>query len=181
MSMQEIVLPETEPETEWVRGRALQKVSPTRTHARLQLFLGSALASWAGSRGEVGTEWRCRVAPPGEAVRPLVPDISFIAIERLRELGGRELEVPQLAPDVVAEILSPDDRREDLDDKLATYLAAGCSLAIVVDPRTRTVELHDRAGRLDLHEGDVVCHPALPGFELGISELFAVTDPPSRR
>ena len=30
MVHQEIVLPYTEPETEWVRGRALQKVSPKR-------------------------------------------------------------------------------------------------------------------------------------------------------
>jgi len=181
MSLQEIVLPDTKPETEWVRGRALQKVSPTRTHALLQLRLGSALAAWAGERGEVGTEWRCRVAPPGEIVRPLVPDVTYIATERLHGLRGRELEVPQLAPDVVAEILSPDDRREDVDDKLATYLAAGCALAIVVDPQTRTVELHDRAGRIDLREGDTIRHAALPGFELGVLVLFAVTAPPRRR
>jgi hypothetical protein len=28
MELDEIVLPETKPETEWVRGRALQKLSP---------------------------------------------------------------------------------------------------------------------------------------------------------
>ncbi len=36
MSLHEIVLPETKPETEWVRGRALQKVSPRYRHARCQ-------------------------------------------------------------------------------------------------------------------------------------------------
>jgi len=178
MPSQEIVLPETEPETEWVRGRALQKMSPTRSHARLQLFLGAALAAWAGDRGEVGTEWRCRVAPPGEIVRPLVPDVAYIATERLQGLRGRELEVPQIAPSVVAEILSPGDRREDIDDKLATYLAAGCALAIVVDPRTRIVELHDPGGRVDLRDGDTIRHGALPGFALDITRLFALIEPP---
>jgi hypothetical protein len=38
MSLHEIVLPETKPETEWVRGRALQKVSPTLRHDALPAF-----------------------------------------------------------------------------------------------------------------------------------------------
>ena len=29
-ALREIVLPETKPETEWLRGRAVQKVSPLR-------------------------------------------------------------------------------------------------------------------------------------------------------
>jgi hypothetical protein len=31
----EIVLPETQPETEWLCGRAVQKVSPRRKHGEL--------------------------------------------------------------------------------------------------------------------------------------------------
>src|ERR1700741_2355701 len=48
----EIVLPETEPETEWILGEPLQKVSPKRDHARLQAAFGSALGTWAEGRGE---------------------------------------------------------------------------------------------------------------------------------
>jgi Uma2 family endonuclease len=58
MSTGEIVLPETKPETEWVRGRALQKVSPQRDHSRLQGILTIELTRWAAGRGEVGREWR---------------------------------------------------------------------------------------------------------------------------
>src|SRR5215471_17919752 len=126
----EILLPQTEPETEWVRGRALQKVSPQRDHARLQLALGIALDRWAAGRGEVGPEWRFRVAPPGEVRRPLVPDVAYVSNERLRPLTDAELEIPPLAPDVAVEILSPDDRRIDLDDKIDVYLRAGSSLVI---------------------------------------------------
>jgi len=86
MSIDEIVLPITEPETEWVRGRALQKMSPQRDHARVQMKLAGALDGWARGRGEVGTEWRFRIALAGEPRRPLVPDIAFVASERLRAL-----------------------------------------------------------------------------------------------
>ena len=47
MALQEIVLPEAKPETEWVRGRALQKVSPQRDHSLLQVALAVQLNRWA--------------------------------------------------------------------------------------------------------------------------------------
>jgi Uma2 family endonuclease len=178
MSTAEIVLENTEPETEWVRGRALQKMSPTRSHSLLQGALLSALSEWAGSRGEVGSEWRFRVAPPGEPARPLVPDVAYVAIDRLKGLTGDDLEVPRLTPDVVVEVLSPGDRRLDVDDKIATYLAAGAALVIVVDPKTRTVELHDPSAVVALVEGQSLTHAALAGFELSLSKLFAVIAPP---
>jgi len=111
MPQSEIVLPETKPETEWVRGRALQKVSPQRTHSRLQGALTMRLDRWAAGRGEVGPEWRFRVAPPGEVRRPLVPDVAYVSNERIRPLGDDELEVPPLAPDVTVE--AGDRRRSD--------------------------------------------------------------------
>jgi Uma2 family endonuclease len=126
MAQYEIVLPETKPETEWVR---------------LQGALTMRLDRWATGRGEVGPEWRFRVAPRGE---------------------------------VAVEILSPDDRRADVDDKIDVYLRAGSSLVIVVDPQQRAVELHDRdaTGRLD--ETGAIEHWALPEFSYPVSELFAV-------
>jgi len=173
MATYEIVLPETKPETEWVRGRALQKVSPQRTHSMLQGALTSELRRWARGRGNVGPEWRFRVAPPGEVRRPLVPDVAYVSNERLRPLGDAELEIPPIAPDVAVEILSPDDRRIDVDDKIAVYLRAGSSLVLVVDPQRRIVELHDSARTLCLNESDAIEHQALPEFSYSVRDLFA--------
>src|SRR5579859_3969621 len=100
MSIHEIVLPETKPETEWLRGRAVQKVSPRRDHGRLQLLFARALDDWARGRGEVATEWRFRVPVPGEPIRPLVPDISYVAHARLRPLTDEEIQAPVMAPDI---------------------------------------------------------------------------------
>jgi Uma2 family endonuclease len=155
MASYEILLPETKPETEWVSGRPLQKVSPQRTHSRLQGALTMRLDRWAAGRGEVGPEWRFRVAPPGEVRRPLVPDVAYVSNRRLRTLSDEEVEIPPLAPDVAVEILSPDDRRADVDDKIGVYLRAGSSLVIVVDPqqtcrraaRPRRNGAHRRNGR----------------------------------
>lgn len=178
MAIPDIVLPFTEPETEWVRGRPLQKVSPTRSHALLQRAMASALHDWVGVRGEVGTEWRFRVAPPGEAARPLVPDVACVDVSRLRGLSGGALEVPRLSPDIVVEVLSPNDWRIDVDSKIATYLSAGTRVAIVVDPRAETVEAHDASGRTVLHRGQDFAHASMPGFRLSVSDLFDTIAPP---
>lgn len=173
MPLHEIVLPETKPESEWVRGRPLQKVSPQRTHSLLQLALASELRRWAAGRGEVGTEWRFRVAPQGEMRRPLVPDIAYVSNERLRPLSDQEIEIPPLSPDVALEILSPDDRRIDIDDKIATYLRAGSLLVMIVDPKNRVVELHDADRVVMLDESGTIEHTAVPGFRYAVRELFA--------
>jgi len=178
MSIHEIVLPETKPETEWILGRAVQKVSPRRTHAKLQTALGAELLRWAEGRGEVGTEWRFRIAPPGQIRRPLVPDVSYVSNERLRGLDDTDLELPPFAPDVAIEILSPGDRSRYVEHKIGVYLAGGSSLVVVVDPSDRSMTLHDARGVRTLRDGDTLTHPALPGFSLRLPELFAAADRP---
>jgi len=178
MSIHEIVLPITKPETEWILGRAVRKVSPFRTHALLQGALCEALRQWARGRGDVGTEWRFRIAPPGEVRRPLVPDISYVSYPRLRDLEGYDLELPPFAPDVAVEILSPGWRRHHLEHKIGVYLAGGSQLVIVVDPAAREARLHDAAGERIVRGDDSIVHPALPGFSLALPLLFSVLDRP---
>ncbi|MDQ6943494.1 MAG: Uma2 family endonuclease [Candidatus Eremiobacteraeota bacterium] len=176
MSIHEIVLPETKPETEWILGRAVRKVSPFRTHALLQSTVSSALKAWAKRRGDVGTEWRFRPAPAGEIRRPLVPDVSYVSDARLAGLDGHDLEAPPFSPDVAVEILSPGDRARDLEHKIAVYLATGTALVIVIDPRDRSVRLHDARGVRVLLGDDVIAHGALPGFSLTLPALFEELD-----
>ena len=173
MSTSEIVLPITEPETEWVRGRALRKLSPTRDHSRLQLRLAMALETWSFGRGEVGTEWRFRVEPPGEPRRPLVPDIAFVRVERLRGLSRADIQAPAFAPDVAVEILSPDDDSSDVAAKVDVYLRAETSLVLVVDPQKRTMSVHDVERVILLTVDDSLRHYALPDLELPLGPLFA--------
>ncbi|HWT05575.1 MAG TPA: Uma2 family endonuclease [Xanthomonadales bacterium] len=176
MSLHEIVLPETKPETEWVRGRARQKVSPTYDHARLQSLLAIAFTLWAdgGKHGRVGTEWRFRIAPPGAVVRPLVPDVAYLSYADVPADAARDrVQVPLGAPTVAVEILSLDDRPADVEHKVSTYVAAGTASVIVVDPHHETVTVHDRDGVRMVSAGDTLAHGALPGFALDVAALFA--------
>jgi Uma2 family endonuclease len=168
----EIVLPETKPETEWVRGRALQKVSPIYRHSRLQSLMWLALDAWAAGRGRVGVEWRFRIAPPGEVIRPLVPDVAYLSYERLGPDADDTAQVPLGAPSVAIEILSPDDRPGDVRDKIATYLRAGADAVVTVDPKTETVRAESKRGVLQFGSSETFRHPALPGFSLDLATYF---------
>ena len=172
MEAREIVLPETKPETEWVRGRALQKVSPKRGHAMVQRDLLALVDRWGRERGETGAEWRFRVAPPGEVRRPLVPDVAYVASERLRGHTAEELEAPPFAPTVAFEILSTGDAPRDVASKVDVYLRAGAEAVVVLDPARRTIVAHDARGARAFRAGDAFAHPALPGLTFAVGPFF---------
>ena len=175
MFRNEISFPETEPETEWVRGRALQKVSPTYWHGLVQRRIATAVGEWAdaGDRGRVAIEWRFRITPPGERTRPLVPDVAFVSYSRLpKDAPNDRVGIPKLAPTVAFEILSPDDRRDDVDDKIATYIAAGTAV-VVIDPVLRSAEIHDGNETQSLDTNEFLTHSALPGLSIGLKDIFA--------
>lgn len=148
--MLEISVPETKPATEWINGRALQKMTPRERHAHAQLRFAGALLEWADSRASrrVGTEWDFRVAPPGEPSRPLVPDVAYIAYER-----------------------------RDVEEKVRVYLAAGTEVVFLVRPLVKSVDARDSHSTTTFIESDIIRHPALPDFEIQASRLFFTPKP----
>jgi len=178
-ALREVVLPETKPETEWVLDRPLQKVSPTRRHAVVQLAVAMRLATWARGRGQVGPEWRFRITPPGEITRPLVPDVAYVANARLAALAPAERETPLIAPDIVVEVRSPDDRPADVKHKLGVYLAAGVEMVLIVDPDRRTMDVFEADAEPRIYgAGDRFVSVRFPDLTFSLEEIFAELDLP---
>jgi len=175
----EIVLAETEPETEWILGAALQKVSPRRTHAVVQLAAARILSEWARGNGQVGTEWRFRLAPQGEVRRPLVPDVSYVSYERLRELSPEDRELPPIGPEIAIEVRSPDNHAGYLRHKRSVYFATGTYVVIVIDPAQRTVTVADVDGAHAVFAGDDdAIASRYPELRFPLGALFAELDIP---
>lgn len=99
-------------------------------------------------------------------------DVIFISHERYaqRKPGGY-LDV---APDLVVEILSPNDKWTEVTQKLREYFAIGVRLVWVADPEARCVYAY--RSLTDVREftekdelpGDEV----LPGFAVKVAQLF---------
>ena len=167
-------MPETKPATEWVNGRALQKVSPQRKHALAQSVVVSRLLDWANRQGSgrVGTEWEFRIEPPGEVRRPLVPDVAYLSYERIPYEKAADADIPRVAPDVVVEILSPGDARKDIEEKVRVYLSAGTTVVFLVDTDLQTVTARRENGKQTFAGRDEIRDPALPSFTFEARMLF---------
>ena len=80
----------------------------------------------------------------------------------------------QLPPDLAVEVVSPNDRPQEIADKVDLYLTHGVPLVWVAYPRSRQVVVH-RPGQepLILSEGDTLDGgDVLPGFQLPVAEVF---------
>ncbi len=101
------------------------------------------------------------------------PDVAFVRRERV-EATGRLRGFREGAPDLVVEVISPNDLYTEVDEKVAEYLAHGARLVFVVNPRRRTVARH-RPGEpvLILTEDDVLDGgDVVPGWRLPVRALF---------
>ena len=80
----------------------------------------------------------------------------------------------QMAPDLVAEILSPGDRPGEVLSKVADWLDAGVALVWVVDPRRRTAQLFWPDGRMSVvpDDGDLTGDEVLPGFRCPLRRVL---------
>jgi Uma2 family endonuclease len=107
-----------------------------------------------------------------------IPDVAFVARNRLR--GGRvpTQAIPRLVPNLAVEVLSRGNTVREMDEKLVEYFQAGVELVWFVDLRARTVEVFTAPGESNvLRENQTLTGGAvLPGFKLKLKELFAQLD-----
>ncbi len=100
-------------------------------------------------------------------------DVAFISNERYAE-RKQPSGFLDVAPDLVVEIMSPDDRWNDVTQKLREYFSIGVRLVWVAHPETRTVYAYRSMtdvrefGESDVLSGDEV----LPGFSAPVGSLF---------
>ncbi|MBI3468925.1 MAG: Uma2 family endonuclease [Planctomycetes bacterium] len=144
-------------------------------------WVGGRLHRWLGNYTEergigrvapADASYQCFPNAPGKVRKP---DASFITFERLppeREPEGH----CTVAPDLAAEVVSPNDLYYEVEEKVAEYLEAGVRLVWVVNPATRSVRVHRRDGTItDLEENDELTgEDVIPGFRCRVGDLFAV-------
>lgn len=101
------------------------------------------------------------------------PDGSFIRRERLPD-GPPEKGHIRIAPDLAAEVLSPNDLAYEIDLKIQEYFDAGVKLVWEVNPEMRSVTVHRADGSSSrLREDDELTgEDAIPGFRMKVAALF---------
>lgn len=78
-------------------------------------------------------------------------------------------------PTLAVNIISPQDRADDIHEKLREYLDAGTRQVWVLWPRRRFMTVYDTDGQRELGSNDQLDGgDVLPGFHAPVSSLFAV-------
>ncbi len=173
MTGEELALhPELEP-CELVNGRVVPMAPAGPIHGSLELRLGAKLLAYADESGRgvaMGGEVGIYTSRDPDTVRGA--DALFISHERYGRWGrGAFLDV---APELVVEILSPEDRPGEVTAKIREYLAVGVDRVWLVDRRRRQVRIYRSPEQVEILEiGDTLRDDdVLPGFALPLSELF---------
>jgi Uma2 family endonuclease len=140
----------------------------TQLSKHLSNFVDDRQLGWVMCGGDTGYQ-----GFPNSPRTVRKPDVSFVASGRFPG------EVPppgypRLAPDLAAEVISPNDLYEEVDQKIEEYVRAGVRLVWVISPQNRTVRIYRADGTsASLREGDELDGEAvLPGFRCRVRDLF---------
>lgn len=114
--------------------------------------------------------YRCFPGSPDKIRRP---DVSFLLQGRL-PADRLPTGFMSMAPDLAAEVVSPNDLAYEVDQKVEEFLGAGVRLLWVINPELRTVRVHRADGSVSVlreHE-DLDGEDVLPGFHCRVGQLF---------
>jgi Uma2 family endonuclease len=106
-----------------------------------------------------------------------IPSFSFTPWERFPNEELPDEEIGSTIPALVIEVPNATNTEAELERKAREYIAVGCKLAWVIDPRQKTAKVYTSAkkfkelGKNDTLDGGKV----LPGFKLKLADLFAST------
>jgi Uma2 family endonuclease len=102
------------------------------------------------------------------------PDVSFVTQERLPD-GKAPVGFGELAPDLAVEILSPEDSKRQVLEKVGEYLEAGVRLVWVIDPEQRRAAVHRSLTEVRelAEDGQLEGEDVIPGFSGRLSEILA--------
>jgi Uma2 family endonuclease len=158
---------------ELIDGRIVP-MSPTgEEHGIVELNLGSELRSFVRKHkrgyvmsGEVGIYTRRNP----DRVRGA--DVVFISQERSIDQPSKGFL--EMAPDLVVEVMSPNDRWQEVHRKIEEYFAIGVRWVWVVEPENRAVRIYRSTTEVQkLSEGDTLeGEGPLAGFTLPVAEIF---------
>jgi Uma2 family endonuclease len=169
---------------ELVRGKVV-RMSPRIRHGRLAAWILYLLVGHVEPRrlGTVASELSFVITAEPHTAR--VPDVVYISYQRLPPEAVEALEDSDegltVPPELVVEILSPDDRWDKVEVKVREYLDAGVVLVWVVDAKQQIVHIYrpDQVSRRLTADEILTGEEVLPEFSLTVGQLCAVGSLPA--
>lgn len=167
-----LLLPETEPPSEYFDGQIYQKDMAQGKHSTLQ-FEFSSVINRVGKPQKLAyafPELRCSFDG-----RSIVPDIAVFEWDRIPLNTQGEIENRfEIAPDWIIEILSPEQTSTRVINKILFCLKNNTKLGWLIDPEEKLVIVFKPQQQLEIKENEDVLPvlDVLSGLQLSAANLF---------
>jgi Uma2 family endonuclease len=175
-------LPDDNWQYELVEGRLVRMPGSGSEASAIAAYLIMALGNFVRPQklGRVtGADGEFDLTPAGATLETaLIPDVAFVRAGRLPAIGTAGAKtIPHLAPDLVAEVVSPSQSRPAMAAKAQLYLAAGVQLIWIIWPDTQQIDVWHAgsdAPVATLTAADSLAGlDVLPGFTHPVADLFS--------
>jgi Uma2 family endonuclease len=168
-------MPSDDMRHELVNGELRTMAPAGFDHGAVGIKIAARLLSFVESRRlgvVVGADTGFILRRNPDTVR--APDVSFVGADRI-PAGARSVKFFDGPPDLAVEVISPSDTVDELDEKIADYLSAGCPMVWVVHPKTKSITIHRPSAQpVVLRETDHLDgQDVLPDFRCTVAEIFA--------
>ncbi len=159
---------------ELVRGKLKKYMPAGNLHGIIALKIGRIIGNFVEENNlgvVVAAETGFLISHNPDTVR--APDSAFIGKEKLAKHGITEKFFPD-APDLAVEVVSPNDRKKDIEDKVQDYLAAGVNLIWIIYPQKQFVVVHRQSKIVSIlfETDEIEGEEVLPNFRLPLEKLF---------
>ena len=145
----------------WIAGRIFVRLA---THVENH-DLGRAYAAETGFK----------IAASHDTVR--APDACFVSHERLNTVEETRSYLP-LAPDLVVEVVSPNDTSSNVEAKAEEWLDAGSKIVLVADPKNESLRVYRNKVQIEvLRSGEDFSSGDVCGaWKISVNEIFDIRD-----
>lgn len=159
---------------ELVRGRIVRMPPPNYDHSSIELNVGAPLHAFVQTHhlGRLGIgDGGLYTKRNPDTVRGA--DLTFTTHERLAQRDTTKAYL-DVAPDLVAEVLSPSNTVALVKEKLEEYFAINVRIVWLVDPEARCVHVYRSMTDIrTFQENDTITgEDVLPGFEIQVAKFF---------
>ncbi|MBO0348385.1 Uma2 family endonuclease [Phormidium pseudopriestleyi FRX01] len=166
-------LPETEPASEYIEGKIIQKPMPKGKHSSIQTELATTInAALRGPKiARAFSELRCTFS--GQSI---VPDVSVFVWERIpRDENGEIANIFTAPPDWILEILSPEQSQTKVTKKILYTLKHGTQMGWLIDPQEKTIFVYhpqQQTEVFDEPEQEIPVPAFASELRLTVAEIF---------
>ena len=139
-----------------------------QVYFQLQSHVGPRRLGWVSPEG---TSFRCF---PDDENRVRRADTAFHHLDQLTPDQARSEGHCTVVPDLVVEVVSPNDLAYEVEEKREEWLTAGARLVWLIYPEEQTVHASRADGTVTLFRrtGTLTAEPVLPDFRVPVAELF---------